>query len=91
MPSLFETELVAGTAAGDPLPLTHGTTLAHLSAIIASTMAGKNGIIETRLCNVFNKNLIYTFYGRPAYMKAGDEYSSDPAGARVSRIEWITD
>src|SRR6266446_1357769 len=83
MPSPFENELVAGSPTRSLLPLTHGTTLEHLSAIVASTMGHSAGVIEVQLCDVFKKNLIYTFYGRPAYMKGGNEYTNDPAGLPV--------
>src|SRR5215472_7537403 len=79
MLTAFETGLHSGAPPSPPLPLTHGTTLSVLEAIVSATTAGSPVQLEPRLCSVFNHPLIYTFYGRPAYMKAGDEYVNDPA------------
>ena len=79
MLSEFETALDSGTSLSALLPLTHGTTLAVLEAIIKNATVGTPVQLEPRLCSVFNSPLIYTFYGRPAYMKAGDDYVNDPA------------
>jgi hypothetical protein len=79
MLSAFETGLHAGTSPSPLLPLTHGTTLSVLMAIVSATTAGTSVQLEPRLCSVFNHPLIYTFYARPAYMKSGDDYVNDPA------------
>lgn len=79
MLSAFETALDSAASPSPLLPLTHGTTLAVLETIVARTTAGTPVQLEPRLCSVFNHPLIYTFYARPAYMKAGDDYVNDPA------------
>jgi hypothetical protein len=79
MLSDFETALDPGTSPSPLLPLTHGTTLAVLEAIVNDAATGTPVQLKPRLCSVFNHPLIYTFYGRPAYMKAGDDYVNDPA------------
>jgi hypothetical protein len=79
MLSSFETALDSAASPAPLLPLTHGTTLSVLEAIVTCTIAGTPVQLEPRLCSVFNHPLIYTFYARPAYMKAGDDYVNDPA------------
>jgi hypothetical protein len=83
MLSSFETGLRSGSAPSPLLPLTHGTTLVNLEAIVLSVKGGRPGVIEPQPCPVFHKALIYTFYARPAYLKGGNDYVSDPAGLPV--------
>jgi hypothetical protein len=79
MVSPFEAGLAAGSAPSPLLPLTHGTTLSVLQAIIQAAGIGNPAELEPRPCTVFNQPLVYTFYARPAYMKSGADYVNDPA------------
>lgn len=56
-----------------PLPLTHTTDAYDLRDILAG------GSITPRPCPVFNRDLIYTFYGRPAYRKNGNVQANNIA------------
>ncbi|WP_424627673.1 hypothetical protein [Bradyrhizobium sp. SYSU BS000235] len=70
----FEQFISGRTASSeDPLPLTHITDAYDLRDII------KDRQIAPRLCNVFDYDLSYYFYGRPAYRKNGDTQANSLA------------
>jgi len=61
--------------------LTHVTDCANLEGIVES------GKLEARHCTVFDKNLLYLFYGKPAYRRKWDGESTTNLGfARVCFI-----
>lgn len=62
-------------AAGDPLPLVHITRAYAFDTIVQGDQ------IDPSFCPIFHENLIYLFYGRPAYR------AKDGTNARLE-FEW---
>jgi hypothetical protein len=60
-------------ASEEPLPLTHTTDAFDLRDIIATQE------VRPRYCPVFQEDLSYHFYGRPAYRKNGDTQANSLA------------
>jgi hypothetical protein len=64
--SSFQEYVARYEGSGLPLPFVHTTDSKGLNGAITSN------VLMTRLCEVFNRDLIYLFYGRPAYRPRGD-------------------
>ena len=65
----------------DPLPLVHITKAEYLDSII------HNSSLIPSKCKVFDEDLLYLFYGRPAYrVSAGALPSTEPAFCPVSFV-----
>lgn len=64
--SQFRDFVHSATPLGGQLGLTHVTDCARLDSLIQS------GKLEPRPCPVFGEELVYLFYGRPAYRRAWD-------------------
>lgn len=62
---------VAGSPLGPELPLVHMTLAGHARDIIDA------GRIQARRCRVFERDLVYFFFGKPAYRYKGDLEKED--------------
>lgn len=77
----FGEYIAAGTDIEGGIGLTHVTDCAYLGGIVES------GKLEARYCSVFDKNLLYLFYGKPAYRRKWDGDGTSNLGfARVCFI-----
>ena len=77
----FGTYIKVGADMEGGIGLTHVTDCANLEGIVASQK------LEARHCSVFDKNILYLFYGKPAYRRKWDGESTSNLGfARVCFI-----
>lgn len=79
----FRDQIAALPDGPDALPLTH---IADVEGFFRAVTDGK--ITQRTLCQVFNENLVYTFYGRPSYRlnAGGDEAFNSQSYAPVCFI-----
>ncbi|UZW57320.1 hypothetical protein NUH86_21645 [Sphingobium sp. JS3065] len=72
--SQFGTYIHAAPELDGGIGLTHVTDCVHLGSILGS------GKLEKRWCQVFEKDLLYLFYGRPAYRRKWDSGATSNLG-----------
>jgi hypothetical protein len=65
----LDERFIAATVPQPPLPFFHSCEAIHLQPILDS------GELQPRHCKVYDENLLYSFYGKPAY-KSGDTSNS---------------